>query len=181
MKLGQPSIKRSDRLARRVSPDSTVSVTGARPEDPIARVPAGVRSITSAYGPEKSLGCGSDRMAARELPGIIGLKNPYSLAEVQNSTEEWPSESIQSKERGCKRAKADTQHEFARGRLDTSHRPDQRFCQPFRDYCGFRRMMMDAAQWVRKESLHRGGIHTCTPIHNFRLSIRGRMGWRKVS
>lgn len=44
-KLAQPLIERSERLPR-VPTDSTVSVTGARPEDPIARAPAGVRSIT---------------------------------------------------------------------------------------------------------------------------------------
>jgi hypothetical protein len=44
-KLAQPLKERSERLAR-VPVDSTVSVTGARPEDPIARAPAGVRSMT---------------------------------------------------------------------------------------------------------------------------------------
>lgn len=44
-KLAQPLIERSERLLR-VPTDSTVSVTGARPEDPIARAPAGVRSMT---------------------------------------------------------------------------------------------------------------------------------------
>jgi hypothetical protein len=44
-KLAQPLIERSERLLR-VPADSTVSLTGARPEDPIARAPAGVRSIT---------------------------------------------------------------------------------------------------------------------------------------
>jgi hypothetical protein len=44
-KLAQPLIERPERLPR-VPTDSTVSLTGARPEDPIARAPAGVRSIT---------------------------------------------------------------------------------------------------------------------------------------
>ena len=43
--LAQPLMERSERLPR-VPIDSTVSVTGARPEDPIARAPAGVRSMT---------------------------------------------------------------------------------------------------------------------------------------
>jgi len=43
--LVQPLTERSERLPR-VPIDSTVSVTGARPEDPIARAPAGVRSMT---------------------------------------------------------------------------------------------------------------------------------------
>jgi hypothetical protein len=67
LKLGQPSMEWRERLARRVLPDSTVSVTEARPEDPIARAPAGV---AKAEGVNQSYACRMLRLSLL-APSIV--------------------------------------------------------------------------------------------------------------